>query len=910
MKKLLTLLLLIASASCSYALMAPGNNIISRKVAEESIVLLRNEESALPLTKSDTVAVFGPGQIGYIKGGGGSAWVHTYYSVPVPEGIKHVAAEGMVGFYEPLYNEYRADSNITITVEKAKEIARHANTALLCVAHGSGEGFDRKIDKGDWFLSEKEEETLAAISKAGFKKVIVVLNTVGVIDTSWVDVYKPQGVLWCSAPGIDGGDAVANILTGKVNPSGKLTDTWARDINDYPSTEGFFTPGHVDYTEGIYVGYRYFRTFNKAARYPFGHGLSYTTFDIANKGVKLENENIVVTAKVTNKGARAGKEVVQVYVKAPRGKLDKPAMELRGFAKTKLLSPGESQTLTITFPKYEAASYDEYGDTGHKAAWVLEAGDYHILVGDSLDSAAKNVFGKVNVPQTLVTKQLANRFNPTKLEKVLTADGTYRPVPTYDPEAGKIKPIDIAADSYTIIEGEDYSMTYGDSGRQHFSYPDGRLGVCMAWTQKTNGGAKYPVSVAKAGKYDIYFAIAGRDNDGGFRITFDDKDVGEVKNVRPTGGWFDFRYITAAVDLPAGAGDLAFRTTKPYGNIDRFIIVPAGNKSLYEAALKSAETLSVPEPKYAFKERTQVGSGTIYWEDVLRDHSLLNAFISQLADEDLARITQGFPNKVIGDCGDIGGLTDFGCYGLETTDGGQGVKLGGPAMGYYTTCMPSTVLVTCSWNIGIIDEYCKAIAKEMELNKVDIWLAPGLNIHRNPLCGRNFEYMSEDPLITGLFAAKFVRCAHKYGYFSMIKHFCANNREFERTTVDTRVSDRAMREIYLRGFQRAVEEGDALFIMSSYNLINGTEVSESKNILTDILRGEWGYRGLVSTDWGNNSNQTREVLAGNNVKMYAGNHSDVMFDLANGVITHEKLVQNARTIFGTILRAYDIRAGK
>ncbi|MBO7394105.1 MAG: glycoside hydrolase family 3 protein, partial [Abditibacteriota bacterium] len=290
--------------------------------------------------------------------------------------------------------------------------------------------------------------------------------------------------------------------------------------------------------------------------------------------------------------------------------------------------------------------------------------------------------------------------------------------------------------------------------------------------------------------------------------------------------------------------------------------------------------------------------------DVIRDRSLLDAFVGQLSDDELAYMAQGHPGKVIGECGNVGSMTDLGCYGLETVDGGAGVRL---VAGHYTSCMPALMLVACSWNLGIVDKYCDATGKETALNNVDIWLAPGLNIHRNPLCGRNFEYFSEDPYITGMFAAKFVRCAHKYGYFSMIKHFCANNCETNRSSIDTRVNDRAMREIYMRGFQRAVEEGGALYIMSSYNVINGVEVAESKNIQTDILRGEWGFKGIVCTDWGNNSNNTKEVLAGNNVKMPSGNKEEILFDLAEGTITRAKLVENAKAIFNTLLQSHDYR---
>ncbi len=915
MKSLLKALIVsVLLAGAAHAMMYPGNNVVSRQVAEEGIVLLRNAENALPLTKTDTVAVFGSGQIDFIKGGGGSAWVTSPYVINIPDGIANAAKTGSVKFYEPLYKEYKADKNLAVSLDKAKSIAAKANTAVLCVAHTSSEGGDRSKGKGDWLLSEEEENLLANLTKAGFKKVIVVLNTAGIIDTSWVDTYKPQGVLFCCLPGVDGGDAVASILTGKVNPSGKLSDTWAKSIDAYSSTPGFGESRFINYTEGIYVGYRYFQTFDpagKTVRYPFGYGLSYTNFLINNAKVATQGDKVVVTAKVTNKGSRAGKEVLQVYVKAPAGKLDKPALELRGFAKTRALAKGEAQILTVTFPKAEMASYDEYGDTGNTAAWVLEAGDYQIFAGNSIANAAKNKVGSVNVAKTTVVKQLKNRMNPRDLEKVLKSDGTYRKVPTYDPErkvSGGTKTFDIASDDYTVVEAEEFVNNFGLANCEGFSYPDGKTGISLSWTNEAGAGADYKINTKKAGKYDFYFSLAGLYEPGGsFEIFVDGKKVATVSGVDPTGDWFNFRFIDpVTVELPAGQSVLGFRTVKSYGNTDRFVIVPKGKSKLFakaEAALKPDEPLSTNK-SFTFKERTQVNGQPIFWEDVLRNRSLLDAYVGQFSDKELAYMCHGHDGKVDGECGNVGSFRELGCYGLETVDGGHGVRL---IQGRYTTCMPALTLVACTWNLGIVDKFSRAIGNEAAYNNVDIWLSPGLNIHRNPLCGRNFEYFSEDPLITGLFAAKFVRCAHKYGYFSMIKHFCANNCETNRSNIDTRVNDRTMREIYLRGFQRAVEEGGALYIMSSYNFINGTEMAECRNILTDILRGEWGFKGIVCTDWGNNSDITKEVNAGNNVKMPGGSEENILANLSRGNISRATLVANAKAIFNTLLMSHDIR---
>ena len=896
MKTILSVLVFFIIVTSAYTAMYPGNDLISRKIAEEGIVLLRNEGSALPLSPSNTVAVFGPNQLDYYQTGGGTATIISDFNVNIPQGIADAASRGKVKFYEPLFNEYKANKNLTVTAEKAKEIAEFADTAVVCVSSTCGEGADRKVMKGDWFLSDGTEEAFKAVSRAGFKKVIAVLNVCGPMDTSWIDAYKPDAIVYCSMPGTRGGDAVARILTGEANPSGHLVDTWAKTLENYPGNEDFFEPRYMKYVEDIFVGYRYFNTIpGKSAeiRYPFGFGLSYTTFKTSDTAVGADGPNVVVTAKVTNTGKYAGKEVVQIYVSAPKGKLDKPAMELRAFAKTQTLAPGASETVRLTFPKTEMASYDAYGITGNKAAWVLEGGEYKFYMGNGIVDAAKHHIGSVNITKTVVTKQLKTRFFPTELEKTLTSDGSYEKVPGYNPKGGKTY-APVSAIDATVIEGEDYELPIG-SMKDYFSYPNRTWGGKLAFVDSRGSGAEYPLEVEKGGKYDIYFRIIGPREGGSFEIFADKAELAEVTAAQSD-------YTKATVTLPAGKSVFKIATVKPYGNIDRFIIVPAGKDYLFaqrEAYFKLAENEPAAR-NFTYKERTTVSGKVIRWEDVIKDRSLLHDFTWQLSDVEAAVECVGHGIKVAGACGNIGSMEDLGCPGLDTFDGGQGVRLQ-----EHTTAMPSLIMTAASWNTHLVDDYYRAVTREAEMNKINLWLAPGLNIHRHPLCGRNFEYFSEDPLVTGKFGAAFVRAAHKYGMPCMIKHLAVNSRELNRFDGDSVVTDRAMREIYLRGFQRAVQEGDALYIMTSHNLANGIEISENKNLLTGVLREEWGFKGIVATDWCNDSDHIKEILAGNNIKMPGADVNYIMLGLAEGKITRKELFDNAELTFATLLRSYD-----
>ena len=436
-----------------------GNPELAREVSPEGMVLLENH--ALPLSRGQKVAIFGSGQIDYVKGGGGSGNVNAPYIVNILQGLKNKENEGKIEIYKPLadaYEEYFASGNsgqMPLTDELINGAADFCDTAIVVIHRYSTEGSDRSATKGDFYLSDVEVSMLDRVAEA-FDKVIVVLNIGAVIDTSWIDDYEDLTVLIAWQPGMEGGNAIADVLCGDAVPSGKLVDTFASSYDDYPSSTTFNeSNNYVNYEEDIFVGYRYFETFDpdyEKVNYEFGYGLSYTTFDITDVEVTSDEENIYVSAKVTNTGNYPGKEVVQVYFSAPQGQLGKPGKELATFKKTKLLQPGESQVLEMSFPIGDMSSYDDTGKV-QKSAYVLEPGDYKIYVGNSIkDAGQRGVRYTYKVDELVVVEQLTERLKPKNLKKRLLADGTYEEL--YE------RPV-ISATGVTKIESEDFTEASG-----------------------------------------------------------------------------------------------------------------------------------------------------------------------------------------------------------------------------------------------------------------------------------------------------------------------------------------------------------------------------------------------------------------------------------------------------------------
>ncbi len=775
--------------------------LLSKEAATEGMVLLKNENSRLPLKSGAKVALFGKGTFDYVKGGGGSGDVHSAYVRNLYEGLKELKE---VEIFEPLAEYYRenvakqyaggAVPGMTyepeLTTEQVRDAKAFADTAIIVISRFSGEGWDRSsiecnveynpwdngeesmpsvsgriFPKGDFYLT-KEEETMIARVEEAFADIVVVLNVGGMMDTSWIqrdDKLAAALVAWQG--GMEGGLATAEILMGKVSPSGKLSDTLAASVEDYLSTENFHESfDYVDYTDDVYVGYRYFETFAEAKEkvcYPFGYGLSYTDFALENIKAREDGECIKVSLKVTNTGSYAGKEVVQVYTSAPQGLLQKPARELKTFAKTKLLQPGESQEVTMTFAKASMASYDDLGKVS-KSAYVLEAGEYGIYVGNNVRDAVKADWS-YTVAQNQVVEQLSAKLVPTQLKKRILSDGTYEELPlgeTNDPNACAFE---------KMVPGTDEGILPGVRGR------------------------------------DICFMLD------------------------------------------------AYRS---------------GNHMLPEVA-----------------------EGKI----------TLDEFAEQLSDEDLIHLLGGQPNTGVANTFGIGNLPEYGVPNIMTADGPAGVRID-EGFGIYTTAWPCATLMACTWNEELVEKVGTAGSKELKENNLCVWLTPAMNIHRNPLCGRNFEYYSEDPLLAGKMGAAMVRGIQSQNMAATPKHFAANNKETNRKHSDSRVSERALREIYLKGFEIMVKESAPWAIMSSYNMINGHRASECRELLEDILRDEWGFDGMVTTDWWTRGEQYKEIKAGNDLKMANGYPERVKKAMEMGVLTREELLISAKRVLGLILK--------
>lgn len=776
---------------------------LSKDAAKEGMVLLKNEQHVLPLQTGAKVALFGKATFDYVKGGGGSGDVTVAYTRNLYEGIK--ALKGKISVYEELADFYRENvkeqykagrvPGMTIEPQVPQELLQKAkaytDTAVISICRFSGEGWDRKsivetenkniwaseeemarrsaeiFEDGDFYLTHAEQEMVNMV-KQNFARVIVVMNVGGMVDTSWFhDDAQIQSVLMAWQGGMEGGLATAELLAGEGNPSGKLSDTFARELNDYPSTYNFHeSEKYVEYTDDIYVGYRYFETIPGAkekVNYPFGFGLSYTQFTLGESQISIEGDQIRCMVSVTNTGAMAGKEVVQAYYGAPQGKLGKAARVLCAFAKTRLLQPGETQLMTLCWKIADMASYDDCGKVC-KSAYVLEQGEYRFYIGTSVRDAVENAT-VYTAAKDIVTQQLTSRLAPTSLTKRMLADGTYEELETTEP-------VDTDANELEKMTTEEME----------------------AFAPKTEERARWRL-------------------------------------------WGD----------------------KTLDKQHHFLI---------EAA----------EGKITLEE-----------------------FMAQLSDEQLAELLGGQPNTGVANTFGFGNLPDYGVPNIMTADGPAGLRIS-PECGVCTTAWPCSTLIACTWNPEVAQQVGAAGGAEVKENNIAVWLTPAVNIHRSPLCGRNFEYYSEDPYLTGKMASAMVKGIQSNHVGATVKHFALNNKETNRKNSDSRASERAIREIYLKAFEIIVKEANPWAIMSSYNIVNGRRTSENHELLTDVLRGEWGFEGAVTTDWWTNGEHYKEVAAGNDIKMATGFQERLMEAVHKGIITRAELETCAKRVLNLILK--------
>ena len=698
----------------------------ARQAVAEGQVLLLNQNHVLPLPKGSHVAVFGRMQLHYYKSGTGSGGMVNVNKVT---GILEALEESEdVQVYEPLVGVYRewekdhpfdegvgwgnepwSQEEMELNEALVEEAAEKNEYAIVILARTAGEDKDNKMLEGAYCLTSIEEDMLQKVRKS-FAKMIVLLNTGNIMDMSFMDQYRPDAVMYVWQGGMIGGLGTVDVLTGKVCPSGRLSDTIAAQMSDYPADPYFGGLEQNLYVEDIYVGYRYFESVAKSkVLYPFGFGLSYTTFSMEADGFSYAENQVSFVMKVTNTGSVAGKEVVQVYAKAPLGKLGKPARVLIDFKKTKELMPGECETLTFAIPTSMFASYNEVSTAGMPVGWVLEAGEYTIYAGGNVRDAY--AVGSFTLDELQIVEECRNALAPTTAFKRM-------------------------------------KMT---AANEHAE------AACV--------------------------------------------------------------YEIAMEEVP-------LRVVSP----------------------EEKRNAELPESCEI------TGDRGIKLADVKAGKATLDEFVAQLTEEELASIVRGegmgSPKVTAGTAAAFGGVTKSllekgipcGCC----DDGPSGMRLDS---GMKAFSLPNGTLLACTFNTQLNEELYAFTAVEMIKNRVDILLGPGMNIHRHPLNGRNFEYFSEDPLLTGKMAAAQVRGLKSAGMTGSLKHFCGNNQETRRHTSNSIISERALREIYLRGFEIAVKEAKADAVMTTYGPVNGIWTSSNYDLVTDILRKQWGFEGVVMTDW-------------------------------------------------------------
>ena len=793
------------------------NAELSMNLATQGMVLLENNNNVLPMASSGNVALFGGGAVKTVKGGTGSGDVNQRSVTSVWDGFKNagynVTSESWLNEFEAYYDEETGGSSGGLwgspkvedtlisdaQIEEAKQDG--TTTAVYVIARNSGEFADRLDAEGDYQLWGNEEENLKKVA-ANFDNVIVVLNVGGIIDTKFFhEIEGLDSLLLMSQAGMRGGDAVVKVLNGEVTPSGKLTDTWAVNYEDYSSSEGFGANDEnvtqEDYTDDIYVGYRYFDTFNVTPAYEFGYGLSYTDFNIDVKDVTVDEENVTVDVKVTNVGKQySGKEVVEVYFSAPDGALEKPYQELATYGKTDTLAPGESQELTLSYATTEMSSYSE-----DLAAYVMENGDYVVRVGNS--SRNTSVEAVINLDSNKVTEQLSNQMVQDEEIDTLSNEGA-TPY-TYEGEAEEIAKAERFELDANAIETVNNASEYDDESVISYVYE----------------GSDYTV-------------------------------VDQEANPRYT-------------KAPSGNNTTPSQLIEPYEETIQYVEKTKENPTLldvYQGTVTMEEllaSLSVEEMSYIV-EGLGWGGGS---EPIIgaQANSVRGA-----AGETTSRYyeTRAIPNTVLAD----------GPAGIRIT---QSYTENGTTYYQYCTAFPIGTLIAQSWDKDVAKQFGEAIGEEMLEMGVTMWLAPGMNIHRNPLCGRNFEYYSEDPLVAGVTAASTtLGVQSNEGIGVTIKHYAGNNQENNRNAVNNTITERALREIYLKGFEIAVKTANPMAIMTSYNLNNSMPAADDYDLCTDIPRGEWGFNGLVMTDWGGGqSTPVNSMHAGNDLIMPGGSSASI-----------------------------------
>lgn len=809
----------------------------SRVIALDGAVLLEND-GCLPIHTENgqvhKIALYGSGARMTVKGGTGSGDVNEREIVTIEQGLinagfvittkawlddfdrnyheaklswrdqilSNAAKNGTEVIYEYFSTPFEQPSGREITKEDIMN--SDTDTAIYVVSRIAGEGADRKAGKNDYQLSDQEEKALYLLS-CSYRHLILVINTGGMIDLSILDELNGiSAVLYLPAPGMEAGNVLASLLTGKVTPSGKLTDTWAKQYEDYPfSSEFSHNNGNVEkeyYREGIFTGYRYFDSFGIRPRYCFGYGLSYTSFSYEVNECRVVDGQIEMDVKIQNTGEQYfGKEVLQFYVGQEKRDATTERRKLAGFVKTESLAPGEIQFSSVRIMPEDMMRF--YGNIGQ---WALEAGNYTIYMGDSLDNAIPVL--SVQVPETIKAPQHCEPICP--LQESLHELNVS--VPDWNLTAQEVNDDSVCR---LVLSKED--MTEASFRSAAYSWKDSRI------EQKADE------IVGKFSVSQLTELVCG---------------ASESKENQMVGG--------AAGSVAGAAGETTSLFDREPYNLPEIVLAdgPAGLRL---------------NRRYQIDEQGRV-----------------------VAEHFMAAVEHGLFQK--------------SSFQKDRRD-------------YYQMCtaFPVGTMVAQSWNLELTEQMGKAIGEEMEEYHVTLWLAPGMNIHRNPLCGRNFEYYSEDPFLTGKMAAAMTRGVQSNPKCGVtIKHFACNNAEDNRMNSDSIVSERTLREIYLRGFEIVVKEAEPLAIMSSYNKVNGVHAANNHDLCMKVARREWGFEGLIMTDWtttNDGGSVPHKCITSGNDLIMPGKDTDrqeILQAVASGQLGREELFRSAKTIARVILKTH------
>lgn len=774
----------------------------ARQAAADGMVLLKNKNDVLPISLDKEIALFGIASYKCFRLGWGSGDMMAQRITQIVEGLEYAgyklnndvknACEEWISKQDIDYFTINRNwdewsfrmKEIELDEKIIEKSSKKSAIAVITLGRCSGEAADLKDEEGFFRLHEEENNLVKTVSKY-FDKVVLLLNTCGPLNLNSIDQYNVDAIVDVSLGGEQFGNAVADIVSGKVTPSGKLSTTWAYNYEDYSTKEGITTK-EVPYNEGIYVGYRYFDTFNITPRYPFGYGLSYTDFAYEVKEIRVDEQIIDVAVEVRNTGIYSGREVIQCYLSSPENKLEKAYQELCAYAKTDVLVPNESCEVVLSFDITDMACYDE-----EKASFILEKGKYYVRIGNS--SRNTHIAFAINVSKEIVCSVVKNRLPLVKKINLLSNKNA-TPY-TYDgenDEKANAQVFEIDCDSIetlicSVIEENEPKLL-----------------------EVKNADVTYTLEDVFNGKATVENVVA----------QFTNEELGYILN----------GVIYEGSNASANVGSMAIKVRGAAGEI------------------WSSEKYKIP--------------------------------VNACAD------------------GPAGiRLAIFGTPVETDTEVAKNV-----------VAFPSGTCLANSWDLDSARKFGECIASDLAYSDIEGWLAPGINIQRNPLNGRNFEYFSEDPLIAGKMGAyitigvQYDENAELTGKYTTVKHFACNNIEYERGVSDSQITERALREIYLKGFKIAVEEGNPHAIMTAYNKINGEFASTSYDLLMGILRGEWEYDGIVMTDWNTCADAVKHTHAGNDLIMPGRYASKIAAALDEGKISKADAQLCATRILKTILK--------